>query len=50
MVDSENSPGNYKILKRSIGEIVKHPVILKFVLNHLQAKKICEMHLRSCCS
>ena len=36
MVDSENSPGNYKVLNRSIWEITKNPAILEFVPDHLQ--------------
>ena len=36
MVDSENSPGNYKVLNRIIWEITKNPVILEFVPDHLQ--------------
>ena len=42
MVDSENSPDNYKMLKISIGGIIKDPKMLKFVLDHLRTKKVCE--------
>ena len=39
MVDSENSPDNYKTFKISIGAIIKNPEILKFVPDHLKIKK-----------
>ena len=38
MVDSENSPNNYKTLKISIGTIIKSPKMLKLDPDHL---KIC---------
>ena len=40
MVDSENSPFNYNTFKISIGEIMKNPEILEFVLDHPKTKKI----------
>ena len=41
MVDSKNYPGNGKTLKKSIGAIIKNPEILRFVPDHLKAKKMC---------
>ena len=40
MVDSEYSPDNYKYLKISIGAITLE--VLRFVSDHLKAKKICK--------
>ena len=40
MVDSENSPRNYKTLKISMGTIIKHPESLRFVPDHLKTKKM----------
>ena len=42
MVNSENSPNNYKTLKVEVGIIIKNPEILKFVLDHLKTKKVCK--------
>ena len=42
MVDSDNSPDNYKILKISIGSIMTNPKMLKFVPDYLKIKKTCE--------
>ena len=42
MVNSENSPDNYKTLKVELGTIIKNPEILKFVLDHLNTKKVCK--------
>lgn len=42
MVDSDNSPDNYKILKISFGTIIKHPEMLKFVCYHHKTKKMCK--------
>ena len=40
MVYSENSPGNYKTLKISIGAIIKNPKMLRFIPDHLKTKKV----------
>ena len=37
MVDSENTPDNYKTLKISIGAIIKNAEMLKFVPDYLNA-------------
>ena len=42
MVDSDNSPDNYKTLKISIGSIIKNPKMLKFVPDYLKVKKTCK--------
>ena len=42
MVESENSPDNYKTLKISIGVIIKNPEMLKFVPDDLKTKKMCK--------
>ena len=42
MINSENSPDNYKTLKVELGTIIKNPEILKFVLDHLNTKKVCK--------
>ena len=41
LVDSEYSTGDYKYSKFSIGGIMKNPEMLKFVLDHLETKKMC---------
>ena len=43
MVDSENSPENYKCSKISIGVIIKHPEMLRYVFNYPKTKKMCKM-------
>ena len=40
MIESENSPDNFKILKISIGAIMKNPEMLKLVPDHYNTKKI----------
>ena len=42
MVESRNSPENYKTFKISIGTIIKNPEILIFVPDHLRTKKMCK--------
>ena len=42
MVDSEYSMNIYKSVTISIGAVVKNPEMLKFVLDHLKAKKMCK--------
>ena len=42
IVDSENSPDNYKTLKICIRTTAKNPEMLKFVLDHLRTKVMCE--------
>ena len=42
IVDTEYSLDNYKSSKLSIGAIIKNPKTLKFVPNHLKAKKMCK--------
>ena len=41
LVDSQYSAGDYKYSKFSIGGIMKNPEMLKFVLDHLETKKMC---------
>ena len=41
MNDGEYSPDNYKFSKSSAGAIIKNPEMLKFVPDHLKAKKMC---------
>ena len=49
MLDSENSPDNNKTLIISIGAVINNPKMIKFVPDHLKAKKRCvKMHLKSC--
>ena len=43
MVDSENSPENYKCSKISIGVIIKHPEMLRYVFNYPKTKKMCKI-------
>ena len=40
MVYSEYSANNYRLLKISIGSIIKNQEMLKFVPNHQKTKKI----------
>ena len=40
MVNSKNDPGNYKTLKISLETIMKNPKVLRFVSDHLNAKKM----------
>ena len=40
MVNSKNDPGNYKTLKISLETIMKNPKVLRFVSDHLKAKKM----------
>ena len=40
MVDSENSPNNYKTLKINIGAIIKNSEIPKFVPDYLKTKRM----------
>ena len=42
MVDSEYSVDNYKSLKISIGLVIKHSEMLRFILYHLKTKKMCQ--------
>ena len=42
MVESDNSPDNYKPLKISIGAIIKNSEMLKFVSDHRKTKKMCK--------
>ena len=42
MVDSKNSPDNYKTLKISIGTLIKYPEMIKFVPDYLKTKKVCK--------
>ena len=42
MVDSEYCPDNYKSLKISIAAIIKNLEVLRFVSDHLKAKKMCK--------
>ena len=42
IVDSEYSPENYKTLKINIGAIIKNPVMLNIVVDHLKTKKMCK--------
>ena len=48
MVDSENSPNNYKTLKISIGAIIKSPKMLKLDPDHLKNKNVCKNEVKSC--
>ena len=40
MIESENSPDNFKILRISIGAIMKNPEMLKLNPDHHNTKKI----------
>ena len=42
MVDSEYSPNNYKSLKISIGVVIKHPEMLRYIPDHLKTKNVCK--------
>ena len=42
MVDSKDSPDNYKTLKISIGTLIKYSEMIKFVPDHLKTKKVCK--------
>ena len=42
IVDSENSPDNYKTLKIGIRTTAKNPEMLKFVRDHLRTKVMCK--------
>ena len=42
MVEIENSPDNYKMVKISIVTIIKNSEMLKFVRDHLKNKKTCK--------
>ena len=42
MADSEYSTNVYKSLNIDIGTVVRNPEMLKFVLEHLKTKKLCE--------
>ena len=42
VVDSENSPDNYKDFKISIEAILKNPEMLKLIPDHLKTKKMCK--------
>ena len=42
MVDSEYSVGIYKSVKISIGIVIRNIEMLKFVLDHLESKKMCK--------
>ena len=42
IVDSENSPDNYKTLKICIRTTAKNPEMLKFVPDHLRTKVMCK--------
>ena len=40
MIDNKDSMGIYKSVKISIGTIIRNPVMLIFVLDHLKTKKM----------
>ena len=40
MVNSKKNPNNYKTLKRIIGTIIKNTQLLRFALDHIEAKKM----------
>ena len=42
MVDSDYSPNNYKSLKISIGVVIKHPEMLRYISDHLKTKNVCK--------
>ena len=42
MVDSDYSTNIFKFLNISIGTVMRNLEALKFVLDHLQTKKICK--------
>ena len=42
IVDSEYNVDIYKSVNISIGTVTKNPEMLKFVLDHFKAKKICK--------
>ena len=48
MVDCENSPKNYKTLEIGIRAIMKDPGILRFILDHLKAKKCVKIQFKGC--
>ena len=41
MIDGGYNMEIYKFVKASIGTVVKNPEMLKFVLDHLKTKKMC---------
>ena len=46
MVDSEHSPGNYNILKISIGTILRNSEMLIVDPDHLKTKKMCKIAVK----
>ena len=42
MVDSEYRVDNYKSLEISIGVVIKHSEMLRFIPDHLKTKKMCK--------
>ena len=42
MVDREYRADNYKSLEISIGVVIKHSEMLRFILDHLKTKKMCK--------
>ena len=47
MVEIEYSMNIYKSVKISIGTVMKNPVMLEFVPDHLKTKKCVKMHLKN---
>ena len=47
MVEIEYSMDIYKSVKISIGTVMKNPVMLEFVPDHLKTKKCVKMHLKN---
>ena len=46
MDGSKYSMDIYKSVKISIGTVMKNPLILKFVSDHLKTKKICKLAIK----
>ena len=42
MVGREYRADNYKSLEISIGVVIKHSEMLRFILDHLKTKKMCK--------
>ena len=48
IVDSENTPDKYKVLKVITGAIRKKSQMLWFVLGHFKTKKMCKNAIKTC--
>ena len=48
MVDSRESPDNYKTLEISFGAILKNPEMLRCASDNLKTKRMCKHVIKSC--